>query len=270
MEIIYRIYEKIKPIIDEWGVDDKQIISQEVCLANSREEFKQMITELYHPTPIYFANSKKRKIGDLICIIISENAYDAEKYLSVIEYECENCKKNFKTTQKNVKSFDEWELRNFKRICEEKYLEIESEIVRMKFCCKHCYYTTRDKITKELEKYASDNNLVSDVWITKDTFSSISDGFIYMISKKSTGEFYVGQTMYVPIFRWGQHLLTERFHIDNIEDYIFEVLEVCKKEELNYKEAYWINKKKNEKPQLSLNIMIPKYKEETNNVENKR
>ena len=263
MEIIYRIYEKVEKQENCWGyIDDKEIISQEVCLANSREEFKQMITELYHPTPVYFANSKKRKVGDLICIIISDNAYDAEKYLLVKEYECENCKKTFKSTQKNIINFSEWDLRVFKDMCEEKYLEIENELIKMDFCCKHCFYTIKNKIEKELKEYASKNNLISNRWITKDTFSSISDGFIYMISKKSTGEFYVGQSRYVPIFRWGQHLLTERFHIDNIEDYIFEVLEVCKKEELNYKESYWINKKRDENPQLSLNIMIPKYKEE--------
>lgn len=261
MEIIYRIYEKVERKENEWGYfDNKEIISQEVCLANSREEFKQMITELYHPTPIYFANSKKRKIGDLICIIISENAYDAEKYLSVKEYECENCKKEFKATAKTVFKFDEWDLRRFKDVCEERYLQIENELIQMSFCCRHCYHKVKDEINKDLKKYGSENNLLSNEWITKDTFSSISDGFIYMISKKRTGEFYVGQSRYVPIFRWGQHLLTERFSIDNIEDYIFEVLEVCNKEELNYKEAYWINKKRDENPDLSLNIVVPKIK----------
>lgn len=263
MEIIYRIYEKIdERTQNEYGFyDNKVIIDQNVCLSNSREEFKKMITELYYPTPVYFANSKKRKAGDLICVIISENAYDAEKYLVVKDYECSNCKKEFKATTRTVFKFDEWDLRIFKDICEERYSELENEIIGMRFCCRHCFHKVKDEINKDLKEYGSKNNLLSNVWITKNTFSSISDGFIYMISKKSTGEFYVGQSRYVPIFRWGQHLLTERFHIDNIEDYVFEVLEVCKKEELNYKEAYWINKKRDENPQLSLNIMIPKHKE---------
>ncbi len=264
MKIIYRIYEKLDMREqNEWGYfDDKKIISQEVCLANSREEFKKIITELYSPEPIYFANSKKRKVGDLICIIISDNAYDAERYLLVKDYECENCKRKFKATQKTVANFSEWDLRNFKDICEEKYLTMENEIIGMSFCCRYCYHAIKDKINKELKEYAYDNDLTCNSWITKDSFSSISDGFIYMISKKSTGEFYVGQTRYVPIFRWGQHLLTKRFKIENIEDYVFEVLEVCDKEELNYKEAYWINKKRDENSHLSLNKFIPKYKEE--------
>lgn len=264
MEIIYRIYEKIdKREENEYGYyDNKTIVDQNVCLANSREEFKQMITELYSPEPIYFANGKQRKAGDLICIIISENAYEAEKYIMVADYECATCKKKFKATQKTIGSFDNWELRNFKDVCEERYLEMEKEIIQMNFCCRKCYYMAKDKIIKELKEYSSENNLVSNTWITKDSFSSISDGFIYMISKKSTGEFYVGQSSYVPIFRWGQHLLTERFNIRNIEDYVFEVLEVCNKDVLNYKEAYWINRKRDENPKLSLNIMIPKYKEE--------
>jgi hypothetical protein len=88
-------------------------------------------------------------------------------------------------------------------------------------------------------------------------------GYIYKISKKSTEEFYVGQTIYVPIFRWGQHLLTERFNIQNIDDYVFEILEVVKnKKLLNERETYWINKCRDENPELSLNIIIPKEKGE--------
>lgn len=263
MDIIYRIYEKLdKRQENEWGYfDNKEIIDQNVCIANSREEFKKMITELYFPEPVYFANSKKRKAGDLICIIISENAYDAERYIMVEEYECANCKKKFKATKRTVASFDNWDLQRFRNICEEKYFEKESDIIKMNFCCRHCYYKVKNDITEEMKEYCNKNNLLSNEWITKDSFSAVSDGFIYMISKKSTGEFYVGQSRYVPIFRWGQHLLTERFNIDNIEDYVFEVLEVCKKEELNYKEAYWINKKREDNPKLSLNIMIPKYVE---------
>lgn len=80
-------------------------------------------------------------------------------------------------------------------------------------------------------------------------------GYIYKITKKSTGEFYVGQTIYVPVFRWGQHLKTERFDIKNILDYQFEVIEIVPKgENILEREKYWIQKMYLENPALSLNI----------------
>lgn len=80
-------------------------------------------------------------------------------------------------------------------------------------------------------------------------------GYIYKISKKSTQEFYVGKTIYAPIFRWGQHLKSERFPIDEIVDYKFEVLEIVPKDvSLSEREDYWIHKCYNEDPEKSLNI----------------
>lgn len=90
-------------------------------------------------------------------------------------------------------------------------------------------------------------------------FSEKVSGYIYKISKKSTGEFYIGQTMYAPVFRWGQHLKTERFPIENITDYQFEVIEIvppgCN---ILEREKYWIQKFYKDNPEKSLNIMCTK------------
>ena len=137
----------------------------------------------------------------------------------------------------------------------------------MVFCSNYCRNKKEEELINEYKEFAKNNNLLQDTFISKDTFMN-GCGYIYMISKKSTKEFYVGQSKYVPIFRWGQHLRTERFSIDKINDYVFEVLEIIpnySNETLNAREAYWINKKRNENPELSLNIIIPKEKE--NNCE---
>lgn len=87
-------------------------------------------------------------------------------------------------------------------------------------------------------------------------FTEDISGYIYKISKKSTGEFYIGQTMYAPVFRWGQHLKTERFPIKNITDYKFEVIEIVPKtENILEREKYYIQKFYKENPEKSLNIM---------------
>ena len=67
--------------------------------------------------------------------------------------------------------------------------------------------------------------------------------------------------MYAPIFRWGQHLKTDRFPISNIIDYKFEVLEIVpKSENILEREKYHIQKCYNENPDKSLNIMCVKTK----------
>ena len=62
--------------------------------------------------------------------------------------------------------------------------------------------------------------------------------------------------MYAPVFRWGQHLKTERFPIKNITDYKFEVIEIVPKtENILEREKYYIQKFYKENPEKSLNIM---------------
>ena len=96
-------------------------------------------------------------------------------------------------------------------------------------------------------------------YIQKDMFTENIAGYIYLITKKSTGEFYVGQTAYCPVFRWGQHLKTERFPISKIEDYVFEVLEIVPpSENILEREKYWIQSLYKQSPENSLNIMCTK------------
>ena len=62
--------------------------------------------------------------------------------------------------------------------------------------------------------------------------------------------------MYAPVFRWCQHLKTERFPIKNITDYKFEVIEIVPKtENILEREKYYIQKFYKENPEKSLNIM---------------
>lgn len=87
-------------------------------------------------------------------------------------------------------------------------------------------------------------------------FTEKVSGYIYKITKKSTGEFYVGQTIYAPVFRWGQHLKTDRFPIKDIIDYQFEVIEIVpQSENILEREKFHIQRCYRENPEKSLNIM---------------
>ena len=102
--------------------------------------------------------------------------------------------------------------------------------------------------------------MVDESFITREDFKRDDiEGYIYKISKKSTGEFYIGQTKYLPIFRWGQHLKTDRFYMTGILDYQFEVIEIVPiTANILEREKYYIQKYYNENPEKSLNIMCVK------------
>ena len=255
MEIIYRVYEKI--VEGQSGFyNNNKILAQEVLQCESRNHFKEIMKDMYGKD-IKFCNSPKLEIGKLFIVIISEHCDNAEKYLQVFKFECDNCgEKKLATTGTPICYIRE---KLIERESPKYYSKHIYDILRKKFCCPECREKYENNHIEKAIKYREEMEDVEDVWISKDRFDDYSkEGYIYMISKKSTGEFYVGQTKNNPIFRWGQHLLTNRFNMNNIEDYVFEILEKVPTEKLNVKETYWINKKRNENPKLSLNILIPK------------
>lgn len=271
MNFIYRIYEVNRCQVDTHGEASRIerhdiMLNQDVMITESRVTFKENIKLLY--PNIKFANNNKLTDGDVYCIIISDNCYNLEEYLDIQEYECSHCHKIFKSSLKLLHKY--WSAYIFKtpHVSDLVFQEHKDKILNTQFCSKKCELEFKDNMIEMLEKEtmnrdSSDYDTPPDIFISKNTFmiNGKGDGYIYKITKKSTNEFYVGQTKYVPIFRWGQHLLTERFNIHNINDYIFEILEVIPNlNKLNEREAYWINKCRDASPELSLNIMIPKEK----------
>lgn len=273
MNFIYRIYQVTQDNeINEHNFNRRIdiILNQEVMVTESRETFKENIRLLY--PEVKFANNGKLKDGDIYCIIISDTCYNTEEHIIVKDYECSHCGKIFKSNEKLLLKYrGTYEFKS-KTIINEVLRENEAKIKDMHFCSNSCLMEHKNDVIEMLEeetliKNGHDKDAPPDVFITKESFDNYADdgssigGYIYKISKRSTKEFYVGKTSYVPIYRWGQHLLTERFDIKNIDDYIFEILEiVIDKKMLNYREAHWINKCRDENPELSLNILIPKEK----------
>ena len=268
MKIIYRVYEKGPGGSGFWGNYDN-ILNQDVCICNSRDHFKDIMRSMYGED-IKFANSKKLVEGTPYIVIISEDCYDAEAYVSVMDYTCSCCGKQFKAIPKSLKKVGStWE---FDRLCHELLLKRKDEIDDMVFCSEGCKGRTVERLKEEFNQYNEDHDLLPDFYIDKNSFAGSTAGYIYKITKRSTGEFYVGQTKSVPIFRWGQHLTTPRFDIKNIDDYIFEVIEIVPytcRDELLAREAYWITKEREKAPDKSLNNQLPdteKWEEKVNSL----
>lgn len=254
LEVIYRIYEvadektaanNLEKNLD-FGLFSSTSKAQNIellmdcLLCDSREHFKEIIKSEYGEN-ISFRYSKKLKPGNLYCIIIGEHCYDTERYFNKVIFTCDFCGATVETYYGKAISFSNYEIR-------EHFYNIQAYSDK-RFCCNKCKQDYLEKIKKQLRP---DDE--QEFYIKKDMFSEDIAGYIYKITKKSTNEFYVGQTIYAPVFRWGQHLKTDRFPIKHILDYKFEVLEIVpKSENILEREKYWIQTLYKENPEKSLN-----------------
>ena len=250
LEVIYRIYEvadKEKQLekCDIFGIPSNIELTMDCKICESREHFKELIKEEYG-NDIAFRNTKKLKVGDLYCIIIAEHCYNTERYFNRIEYVCACCGCKVVGYIDKSERMDNWDIRNdlFNQL--DKYTGL-----------RFCSYKCKDHFIKRERQKCLADGMVDESFITREDFVRDDiEGYIYKISKKSTGEFYIGQTKYLPIFRWGQHLKTDRFDVKGILDYQFEVIEIVPiTENILEREKYYIQKYYKENPQKSLNIM---------------
>lgn len=255
MEILYRIYEvadedkeaeNSMKDLDLYMYSSKSKaenieLVMDCMVVESRDKFKEAIRS-YWGADIAFRYNKNLKPGQLYCIIIGE-CFNGEKYFLKSEYDCDMCGKHVVTYAGHSVNISDSEI---------KYrLYNIQEFKSKNFCCQRC--KEQYVAMKQAEVHPDENN---SFYVTRDMFTEKIAGYIYKITKKSTGEFYVGQTAYAPMFRWAEHMKTERFPISNIEDYMFEVLEIVPKtENLLDRETFYIQSLFKEQPDKSLNIM---------------
>ena len=257
LEILYRIYE----VADEetakknrendmnFGIfsstskaeNTELIMDCKVC--DSREQFMEIIRAEYGENIAFAYRKGKLKAGDLYCIVIGEHCFDTERYFQKQTFTCACCGNTITTYLKNKIQFTGYDIKHT-------FFGIE-EYKKKQFCSGSCKWKYEQE---ELARIRPQDD--KEFYVTRDMFTEQIAGYIYLITKKSTGEFYVGQTIYAPVFRWAQHLKTERFDIKGILDYQFEVIEIVPKgENILEREKYWIQKKYKENPDKSLNIM---------------
>ena len=264
LEVIYRIYEvadeetaqKNRENSIQFGLysstskEQNTEVLMDCIVCDDRDHFKNLIRDQYGEN-IAFRYSKKLQAGDLYCIIIGEHCYNTERYFNKITFTCDCCGATVETYYGKPIYFSDYEVRmNFYGI---------QEYAEKRFCSNKC-----KQVYEKIERKKLKPNDEQEFYVSRDMFTENVKGYIYKITKKSSGEFYVGQTMYAPVFRWGQHLKTERFPIENIEDYLFEVIEVVPQEaNILEREKYHIQRCYKENPSKSLNIMC------TSNLEDK-
>lgn len=256
LEILYRIYEVPDEETAKRNLESDHDFglyssTSKACniellmdcmVCETRDQFKELI-RLQYGEKIAFRYSRNLKEGDLYCIIIGEHCYNADRYFNKVQFSCDFCGASVETYYGRGIGFSNSEIRySFygiqgyasKRFCSER--------------CKHEY--------KQIECSKLRPEDYDEFYVSRDMFTEQIAGYIYKITKKSTGHFYVGQTKYAPVFRWGEHLKTDRFPISDIADYMFEVLEIVPTQEnILEREAHWIKTLSEMYPQTSLNIV---------------
>lgn len=257
---LYRIYqvkektEQIPELDDECkftGIYSSysKIFNDEICeevfTCEDRDHFKDYIRGIWGED-IPFRASKKLEVGRYYCVILGE-CWNPEDHFNLVEYECAYCHSKVKTRYYRPIKIDNWTIKNS--------LYNIQEYKEKHFCCNKCCYDYIEKEKNKLKLERGDD-INESLWISQDMFSNNDiAGYIYKITKKSTGEFYIGQTCHIPIFRWGQHLKTYRFPEDKIDDYVFEVLEIVPKgKNILDVEKEYIQEGYKKDPEKSLNI----------------
>lgn len=231
LEIIYRIYEVADPEAAKHTAESQQefglnsVSSQsnntellmDCMLTDSRDEFKQVIKSMYGDS-IRFRYSSNMKPGDLYCIIIGEHCYNTTRYFNKIHYKCDRCGCDVETYYGRPISFSDYELKT--------QLYNQTEYANLRFCSNRCKSLKLEELQQVIRSESLDDCDVSDnAFVTRDMFYQEGiEGYIYKITKKSTDEWYIGKTIYAPMFRWAEHMQTARFPISGIQDYKFEVL----------------------------------------------
>ena len=258
---LYRIYEVKEKIENIADINDEghftglfssysKLFNEEICedvySCDDRDQFKEYIRDIWGKE-IPFKASKKLPIGSRYCVILGE-CWNPEDHFTLVKGECACCHSKIESRHFRPIKLSDWTIK-------QELFNLESEYKDKIFCSSKCMYDFTNVEKHKLQLELGDD-VNTDLYVTKSMFHRDDiGGYIYKISKRSTGEFYIGQTQELPIFRWGQHLKTNRFPTDNITDYIFEVLEIVPKGKniLDIEKEY-VQENYKQNPEKSLNI----------------
>ena len=161
--------------------------------------------------------AKPRKGCGVYALIMDSNAFFYERFMVDVDTICFNCHKPIKGKAKDFPSIT------------------ADNGVKYHFCSYDCRMVVQRKINpysegefQEREGYENNGGVY---------------GYIYRIYNRSTNMHYIGQTVYMPFFRWQEHVKSGLK--GDITDLIFETItevRVKSQEYLNNIEAWWIQK----------------------------
>lgn len=230
----YKTDEELKEYtdIDVWEARRGTLLDEYYLCGEdmSREEAKNKIKE--KSGVLKFA--KSRKNSGIYAIVMDSNQFFYNRFNVEIDTICFNCHKPIKG---KLKDFPYMVTDNGERYC---------------FCSYNCKSETSSKINPYYEgEFQSREGYESNGGVY---------GYIYHIYNRKTNMHYIGQTVYMPFFRWQEHVKSGLK--GNITDLVFETItevRVKSQEYLNNIEAWWIRKYIDEYGRNHvMNITVPK------------
>lgn len=217
---------------EDWGnrkgtlLDEYYLCGEDMTRQQAKDEVKKKSSVSKFAKP--------RKKSGTYALIMDSNQFFYDRFNVEVDTTCFNCHKPIKG---KLKDFPNMTTDSGERYC---------------FCCWDCKRTTLNKVDpynegdwQEREDYTTNGGVY---------------GYIYHIYNRKLNMHYIGQTIYMPFFRWQEHA---KQHIKgDITDLIFEVVtevRVKSQEYLNNIEAWWIRKLIDEygKDRV-MNITVPK------------
>lgn len=228
----YRLDDELKEHTDDftWRYFQGTMLDEYyLCGENmSRDKAKQEVRQRSGVEKF----AKPRKSGGRYAVVMDSSKFFYDRFNVEVDTVCFNCHEPIKGKLKD-------------------FPQMEHEDKSYSFCCYDCRRETYNKIYspegefQEREDYKENGGVY---------------GYIYHIYNRKTNMHYVGQTIYMPFFRWQEHVKSGLK--GDICDLVFETItevRVKSQEYLNSIEAWWIRKYiEDYGRERVINITVPK------------
>lgn len=187
----------------------------------------------------------------MYALVIDSDKFFYDRFYKTIDTNCFNCGKHIQGHAKDFPNFQPFVYDPRFETDEECNIKKYDQDTRYYFCSYNCKFEI-------LQKLRGDEG----EWQVREDYTKNGGvfGYIYHIYNRKENKHYIGQTRYMPFFRWQEHA---KQHIKGeICDLVFETIAEIRKQDqeyLNNIEAWWIQKYIEEYGKENvMNITVPK------------
>jgi hypothetical protein len=228
---------------------EKGTMLDEFYVIGDRETAKQQVKELYcSSTSNSMRFAKPKKSDGIYAVVIDSDKFFYDRFYKGIDTLCFWCHKEIKG---KAAEFPREYIGEGKRYDHDEFCDETAYF---------CSYDCRTKLWNSQHPSGEGEFQVKEAGQNGDVF-----GYIYLIYNRSEDTYYIGQTRYMPFFRWQEHV--KDGGKGELSDLSFSVLaKVCRDRQendeqnqiyLNNIEAWWIAKYQHEKYK-TFNVTKPK------------
>jgi hypothetical protein len=249
---------------EDWMLrDEKGTMLDEYYLcgeALTRDECKKQVAQKSNISR--FAKPKSGK-SDVYALILDSSKFFYDRFYVILDTICFECGRPIKGSICNFPYFKPIHYDERWDTSDENQIEGYNDDTKYYFCSYECKYKTTDKLRSPEGE-----------WQNREGYERNGGtyGYIYHIYNRFENKHYIGQTRYMPFFRWQEH--AKSGIKGDICDLVFETIcevKVKSQEYLNSIEAWWIQSFINQygkenvmnltNPKVTVNHLVDRFKE---------